>query len=114
MSSGDAPDAHRVLGVLGGVVGDATQVGDHRAGEMRIRRAGKTLTTWHRLDADAEWRCTATDEQATTDDVVFGAKIWSKIRSGAIEATIHDLHIDAELASEQIPALEHRPDPRSP
>lgn len=112
MSSGNAPDAHTVLGSLATVLSGARPV-EAPEGAFRIVRRAGALTAWHRAPDDDDWQLLATDADATRDDVVFGLKIWSKVESGVLEVTVHDLVIEGTLAEEQIPRLEHRPDPRS-
>lgn len=111
MSGGDEPDAHRVLGSLATVLSKSWPVAE-TFGQFRITRRDGVLTAYHRVEPTEEWTAMAVDDDATRDDVVFGVKIWSKVESGRIEATVHDLVIDAALADEQIPRLEHRDDPR--
>ncbi len=113
MSDGSAPDDHRVLGSLATKLSKARPATE-RIGEFRIVREGTRLTAWHRTASDeGVWQPLATDEAATQDDVVFGAKTWSKVESGTIDVTVRNLAIDAKLADEQIPRLEHRDDPRA-
>ncbi len=110
MSTSDAPTARSVaLGHAGAVIGRGAVPGV--TGWLRLRRAGGRVTAWHRDVAEAAWRELGS-VAATGDDLIVGAKIWSKVRTEGLVAELSDLSIDAVVAADQAPLLASRPDPR--
>ena len=110
MSTADAPTARSVaLGFGGAVFGRRPVASD--TGWLRLVRRGGTVTALHRDGDEASWREVAS-VAATADDLVVGAKIWSKVRTEGLVADLFDLAVEAQLAPDQAPLLESRPDPR--
>ncbi|MEY2980590.1 MAG: hypothetical protein RL562_817 [Planctomycetota bacterium] len=83
-----------------------------RSGALRLTRIGDRLTTWHRDVDDADWTELGTKCPCSTDDVITGAKIWSKVRCGGLVVDLSGMRVDATIPEDQIPRLEPRPDPR--
>ncbi len=109
-SHADAPQERRVaLGHAGALLGRRRIDGD--AGWLRLVRRGGAVHAYHRPDAASAWQLLGS-VPATADDLVVGAKIWSKVATDGIVADLHDLAVDAEPAADQPPLLEPRPDPR--
>jgi len=82
------------------------------SGALKLTRVGDRLTTWHRDAADAEWSELGTKVPCSTDDVITGAKIWSKVRCGGLVVDLSAMKVEATIPDDQIPRLEPRPDPR--
>ena len=74
--------------------------------------SGTSVTAWYRSGADRDWSDLGTRSDASTDDVILGAKIWSKVRCGGLTCDLSDLSVSAEVPADQFPELEPRPDPR--
>jgi hypothetical protein len=83
-----------------------------KSGFLKLTRTGDSLTTWHRDAADTEWTALGTKCPCSTDDVITGAKIWSKVRCGGLVVDLSSMTVDATIPDDQIPRLEPRPDPR--
>ncbi len=111
MTTAPASDRHELLGVACGVESERRPVSSPR-GSFRLRRRGARLTTWHR-DADAdEWILLGTDEDASADDMIVGAKIWTLEPNEGLEVDFTDLRIEARIPADQIPLIGERADPR--
>ncbi len=111
MSIGATPDDHEVLACLDTVLGARTSV-EPRTGSFRLTRKGSALTAWHRLHEGEDWLALMTKDDATTDDVLFGVKIWSKEACGGLTAEISNLAIGGVMAPKLLDRLGHRDDPR--
>ncbi|MCA8964234.1 MAG: ATP-dependent RNA helicase, partial [Planctomycetes bacterium] len=110
MSTSDAPAARSVaLGHAGAVIGRRPVSGD--TGWLRLLRRGGEVIAFFRADTQAPWQELGR-VPATADELVVGAKIWSKQRTDGLIGDLFDLSIDAALAADQPPVLESRPDPR--
>jgi hypothetical protein len=109
MSTADAPDRLTVAAGLAGALSARRDAG--REGWLRLARTGRTIAAAHRPHAAAPWVELAR-AQGTGDDLVAGAKIWSKVRCDGLVVDLYDLQIDGTLAAEQPPLLGPRPDPR--
>ncbi|MDA0931868.1 MAG: hypothetical protein O3C51_00295 [Planctomycetota bacterium] len=83
-----------------------------RAGFLKLTRVGDSLTTWHRDVDAADWTALGTKSPCSTDDVITGAKIWSKVRCGGLVVDLSAMRVEATIPDDQIPRLEPRPDPR--
>lgn len=116
MSTGD--QAHRLLASLAEVLSPEQDVPDpdspEPAGRFRIQRHGDTIHCWHRAtDPDAQWLQLGSAEAPVENEMLIGAKIWSKIRCDGLQARITDLRIQGRMAERQIPPVPVRSDPRS-
>lgn len=80
-------------------------------GSLRLQRAGCALSAWHR-EMNGGWELLGTDEQATTEDIYVGAKIWSLVKNDGLEVDFRALSIEGEIPDDQSPVLHARPDPR--
>ncbi len=110
ISTADAPTARSVAaGLAGNVMGRTPIDGDH--GWLRLSRVGSTLTASWRSASDAPWiqlgQC-----DATSDALIAGCKIWSKVTTDGLVADLYELQIDGELAKEQPELLAAKSDPR--
>lgn len=112
MTTGDAPDAHSVAAGLEGGLSARTPVAAMQ-GWFRLVRRGGELSAWHRAAGQRDWLRLGSKDGATRDDVIVGVKIWSKVRSGGLEALLGRLSIEAEIPADQIARLDVRPDPRA-
>lgn len=84
------------------------------SGALKLTRVGDRLTTWHRDAKDSEWTELGTKTPCSTDDVITGAKIWSKVRCGGLVVDLSEMKVEATIPDDQIPRLDPRPDPRHP
>ncbi len=110
ISSADLPTARNVAaGLAGQVVGRRSIEGDE--GWLRLARIGSRLITSWRSSSDAPWSELGQCE-ATSDALIAGCKIWSKVETEGLVADLFELEIDGELAKEQPQLLAPRPDPR--
>ncbi len=111
MSTGDRPGERSVAAGLAGRILGRHPVHDED-GWLRLTRHGPRVTALHRPTAGADWVELGTLEPASTDDVIVGAKIWSKVRCGGLVCDLDTLSIAADIPDDQFPELEPRPDPR--
>lgn len=111
MSSGGPEDPHCVLASMNTVLSEQHPT-EGMAGQFRLSREGSTLRAWHRCRPTEEWLLLAEENGKCREDLIVGAKIWSKVRAGELAAELRDLRIRGEIPEEQIPSLEARPDPR--
>ncbi|MBK8977550.1 MAG: hypothetical protein IPM29_16680 [Planctomycetes bacterium] len=111
MSTADRKGEHSVAaGLEGRLLGRRTVDGSH--GQLRLTRVGRQVCAWYApADSDA-WVELGALTLGCDDDVICGAKIWSKVRCGGLVVLLHDLQVTATLPAEQLPRLEPRPDPR--
>lgn len=110
ISTADAPTARSVAaGLAGNVMGRMPIDGDH--GWLRLSRMGSTLTASWRGASDAPWTQLGQCE-ATSDALIAGCKIWSKVTTDGLVADLYDLQIDGELAKDQPELLAAKVDPR--
>ena len=110
ISTADKPNARNVAaGLAGNVVGRRAIEGDE--GWLRLARVGAVLVASWRGSKDAAWtelgRC-----DATSDALIAGCKIWSKVETEGLVADLFELEIDGEVAKEQPDLLAPRVDPR--
>lgn len=110
ISLADAPTTRSAAAGFGGeVLGKRRADGDE--GWLRLSRKGAQVTASWRANAEDAWielaRCSA-----TSDALIAGCKIWSKVETDGLVADLFDLEIEAELAEEQPELLPARPDPR--
>lgn len=110
ISTADKPEARSVAaGLAGNVVGRRAIEGDE--GWLRLARIGSLLVVSWRGSKDAAWielgRC-----DATSDALIAGCKIWSKVETEGLVADLFELEIDGEVAKEQPELLAPRVDPR--
>jgi len=111
MSTGDQP--HRILASMAEVLSPEQDV-EGIAGRFRVQRQADTITCWHGSpDASDPWTRLGSAAAPEQQEMILGAKIWSKIRCGGLEARVSRLCIDGQMADRQIPPVEVRPDPRS-
>jgi hypothetical protein len=111
MSSGGPDEAHRVLSSMNAVLSPHHPVAG-MAGQFRLSRAGSTLRAWHRSEPKQDWLLLGEERDCCSEDLIVGAKIWSKVRAGELSAELSNLRIEAEIPEKQLPLLEARPDPR--
>jgi len=110
ISTADAPTARSVAaGLAGNVMGRMPIDGDH--GWLRLSRMGSTLTASWRGASDAPWTQLGQCE-ATSDALIAGCKIWSKVTTDGLVADLYDLQIEGELAKDQPELLAAKVDPR--
>lgn len=81
-------------------------------GAFRVQRDGEVMRGFHRSPG-GDWTALGTAEAPPQTDMVLGAKIWTKLRSGGICVEIYNLRIDGRMAAEQIPPVPVVQDPRS-
>lgn len=111
MSTGQQP--HRILASMAEVLSPAQDVSG-TAGRFRVQRQDDTITCWHGSpDPSDPWTRLGSAAAPEQQEMILGAKIWSKIRCGGLEARVSKLCIDGQMADRQIPLVEVRPDPRS-
>lgn len=108
-STAAAPEACvAVAGLQGQVVGRRTAGAE---GWLRLeRRHGEVIACHRTLDEPGFvelGRCAA-----SSDVLIAGCKIWSKVRTMGLVADLFELEIDAALAEDQPELLPARPDPR--
>lgn len=113
MSTAQAPRVRLVAAGLAGVV-SARQPAPADEGWLRIQRQGGVVRACHRATADAPWKLLGEHIGATADDLIVGAKIWSKDRTEGLVADVFDLTIDGSVSPQQEPLLGPRPDPNEP
>ncbi|MCA8955302.1 MAG: hypothetical protein KDC87_04465 [Planctomycetes bacterium] len=109
MSTGDGP--HRVLASLVDRLTEGQQV-EGLEGAFRIRRSGAAITCEHAATG-ADWEVLGTAVDTPDEDLLLGAKIWSKVQCGGLAARVFDLQISGTMADRQDPPAEVRRDPRS-
>lgn len=111
MSTCDAPTSRSVaLGHEGSVYGRTAVLG--HTGWLRLCRRDGRMFAFHREVNEATWRELGS-VPATADDLVVGAKIWSKQGTSGLVAELFELRVDAQLAAVQPELLGPRPDPRA-
>lgn len=113
MSTADAPQARLVAAGLAGVV-SPRRPAPADEGWLRIQRQGDVVRAFHRATATAAWTLLGEHVGATADDLIVGAKIWSKDRTDGLVADVLDLAIAGAVSPEQEPLLGPRPDPNGP
>lgn len=111
MSTGQ--QAHRLLASLADVLSPEQDVSGSQ-GRFRIQREGATMHCWHRShEGSAPWTQLGSAAAPKENEMIIGAKIWSKIRCGGLQARVSELHIKGQVADRQIPPVPIKPDPRS-
>jgi hypothetical protein len=111
MSTADRPgETSAAAGLAGELVGRRPVPG--RSGWLRLVRRGAWLEASHRDLAEPDFVLLGAAEPCATDDVITGAKIWSKVRCGGLVVDLSELQVEATIPDDQIPRLEPRPDPR--
>ncbi len=97
-------EPHRVAGHMAGELQAQVPVSG-TSGEWRVMRRGELLTTSHRIDG--EWVQVGEYREPEPRDMIIGAKLWSIVDCGRMEAFVTDLVITGELSEEQmtIPAV---------
>ena len=110
ISTADQPTLRNVAaGLAGNVVGRRPIEGDE--GWLRLARIGSMLIASWRSSSNSSWtelgRC-----DATSDALIAGCKIWSKVETEGLVADLFELEIEGELAKEQPDLLAPRVDPR--
>jgi hypothetical protein len=110
MSTADAPQARFVAAGLAGVVSPRRSAPADE-GWLRIQRQGGAVRAFHRTTPDGPWTLLGEHVGATTDDLIVGAKIWSKDRTDGLVADVFDLAITGAVSPAQEPLLGPRPDP---
>jgi hypothetical protein len=104
-----APGVHLAQANLNGAQSEPIGVeGD--AGAFRLTREGGLISSWYG-DGDA-WTKLGQTRSADSPDLFLGAKIWSGVDCGGLEADFSALAIDGEIPEEQPAAPVARPDPR--
>jgi uncharacterized protein len=112
ISTAEAPDVRTVAaGFEGNVVGRVRIEGD--TGWLRLSRRNGRMHVSHRAAGASEFvelgQCLA-----TSDALIAGCKIWSKVETDGLVADLFELQIDGDVAAEQPAVLGARKDPRLP
>ncbi len=81
------------------------------SGHFRITRQDKQLCCWHRSNDQENWQVLGDPVTDSGEDMILGAKIWSKLRCEGLHATLTDLQIQGQVATEQIPPVPIKEDP---
>ena len=62
---------------------------------------------------DEPWTLLGTAEAPPENEVILGAKIWTKLRCQGLSVEIHNLRVDGRMASRQVLPVPVIEDPRS-
>jgi hypothetical protein len=81
-------------------------------GTFRVARAGDTMTCFHRQPG-ADWITLGSAPAPAEAEMLVGAKIWTKMRSGGLCVDLYNLRIEGRMAARQVPPVPVVKDPRS-
>jgi len=81
-------------------------------GVFRLLRRGTRMSSWYGWGDAGTWTRLGETSLHGSPDLFLGAKIWSGVECGGLEADFTALTIEGEIPTEQPPAGVARPDPR--